>query len=57
MKFTEISGLLNINSLIITLNDNIVTVPFVAAEGDEITFTITKSAQLEGRFTLNGNLL
>lgn len=57
IKFTELSGLINVNSLIITVNDNVVTVPFVAANGDEITFTITKPAQLEGRFTLNGNLL
>ena len=57
IKFTEMSGLINLNSLVITLNDNIVTIPFVAAIGDEITFTVTKPANLEGRFTLNGNLL
>lgn len=57
IKFTTMSGLININSLIITLNNNVVTIPFVAAVGDELTFTITKPAQLEGRFTLNGNLL
>jgi hypothetical protein len=57
IKFTEISNLISISSLVITVNDTVVTVPFVAAQGDEITFTITKPGQLEGRFTLKGNLL
>jgi hypothetical protein len=41
-KFTELSQLFNINSLIITLNNNIVTVPFVASGGDVLKFLITK---------------
>jgi hypothetical protein len=57
MKFTTLVGLINITSLIITVNNNIVTTPFIVSIGDEITFTITKPGQLEGRFTLNGNLL
>jgi len=57
IKFVEIIGLININSLIITVNSNIVTTPFVVTSGDEITFTISKPAQLESRFTLNGKLL
>jgi hypothetical protein len=57
IKFTELSGLFNISSLVITHNNNIVTVPFVVSAGDEIKFNITKPVKLEGRFTLNGNLL
>lgn len=57
IKFTTLSGLLNITSLVITHNNNIVMVPFIVSTGDNISFTITKPGALEGRFTLNGNLL
>jgi hypothetical protein len=56
-KFTEIVNMTNITSIIISVNNNVVTIPFTVVTGDIIEFKITKPRQLDGILTLNGNLL
>lgn len=57
IKFIELAGIHNLNSIEIKLNNNVVSVPFTVTPGDKLTFSVTKQSNLEGRLSLNGNLI
>lgn len=56
-KFTSISNQQNVNSILIEVNGNPVTTPFVVSAGDTIFIDITKDFNLTASFLLSGNLI
>src|SRR5690606_32189966 len=51
--FFDITNQTNITTLVIELNNNVVTLPFEVTGGDTIEFTITRDDSLDSSFILN----
>ena len=56
-RFLVLDNIINLSSVEILVNNVVVTVPFIANAGDQITFNIVKINNYESRFNLSGNLI
>lgn len=57
IKFTEITNITDITGIVVKVNGNTVTTPFVVTAGDTIFIDITKNYNKTGSFLLIGNLI
>jgi len=56
-RFTSLNVISNVNSVVLTLDDSLVTVPFVAAAGQTLHVRINKDIYKTAKFQLLGNLI
>lgn len=57
IRFNEISNIVNINNIDISVDGNNVTIPFVVNSGQKITVNVAKDLNDRGEFVLKGQFL